>query len=81
MHDEYVQKERPTDSAISGDTEIERMAKSLRFQLLFQLFLCCLILLIIMNSLPESNLHNYVVGVSHCSGSLTGIVDGYAKNL
>ena len=35
VHDEYVQKERPTENAISGDTEVERMAKSLRCQLLF----------------------------------------------
>ena len=35
VHDEYVQKERPTENAISGDAEVERMAKSLRCQLLF----------------------------------------------
>ena len=30
MHDKYVQKERLTENAICGDTEIERMAKSLK---------------------------------------------------
>ena len=35
MHDEYVQKERLTENAISGDTEIERMAKSLRHVIVY----------------------------------------------
>ena len=33
------------------------------------------------NEFPTGIKFLYVVGVSHCSGSLTGIVDGYAKNL
>ena len=35
MHDEYVQKERLTENAISGDNEIERMAKSVRHVIVY----------------------------------------------
>ena len=35
MHDEYVQKERLTENAISANNEIERMAQSLRHVIVY----------------------------------------------